>query len=229
MPLTNNADRDAAATRAFAQERARVGAEDSYWRGGGDYYFELTPEGIKVTGGDTTGNLQGGASTILRWDDPGSSGVIDAILAEQGTQDTEFGVRYEPTEPAPQRIQMEPMQITGRPTGAPEGEATVMASKTSQDTPSEGEPTREEGLRAVPVRGAPDPQFWTPPSTPEAKQRALAAAERQGVAVGDVQFDERRPMMVYDWETGTMKAAEQGQTFRDRPPAKHKSGVDPRK
>ena len=210
MPLTSNAVRDAAATRAFAKDRALQGAKDSYWRGGGDYYYELTPEGIKVTGGDTGGKLRDGASTLLAWDDPNSKNIIDAILAEQGTQDTELGVRYEATEPEPRRIEMEPMQITASPTESrPPGEAT---SQASTDSVSEGEPApADEGLRAAPVRGAPDPQNWRPPATPGQKRDAIKAAMRQGVSSGDVQHDARGHQILYDTKTNSFRYGSQAE------------------
>lgn len=212
MPLTTNALKEKAATRAFAKERARVGAKDSRWRGGGDYYFELTPEGIRVTGGDAaTGGLQGGKSTLVGWDNP----MVDAILEEQGSPDSELGAVYKPTEKT-YAYEAEPIAITGKPAGGGEYQSED-AAKEGEPRPPEPTSEDEEGtsLRATPVRGAPDSHNWKPPSTAGGNKRALLEAARQGVDSGDVQFDERRPIVVFDTKTGGYRLGTQADVFVD--------------
>ena len=66
------------------------------WRGGGDYYYEVTPQGIKVTGGDKAKTLTGGKSTMLAWadTDPKTMQMIQAILASRTEKGSELGATY---------------------------------------------------------------------------------------------------------------------------------------
>ena len=74
------------------------GGKADKWRGGGDYYYEVTPQGIKVTGGDKAKTLTGGKSTVLRWSDtnPKTMQMIQAILASRTDKDSELGSTYKP-------------------------------------------------------------------------------------------------------------------------------------
>jgi len=82
------------------------GGKADKWRGGGDYYYEVTPQGIKVTGGDKAKTLTGGKSTMLSWadTDPKTMKMIHAILASRTEKGSELGATYS----APAEVPAEP-------------------------------------------------------------------------------------------------------------------------
>ena len=79
-------------------ERGVGGGVADRWRGAGDYYYEITDEGVKVTGGDRAKTLRGGKSTVLRWSDtdPKTMQMIQNILASRTDKDSELGSTYKP-------------------------------------------------------------------------------------------------------------------------------------
>ena len=81
-------------------ERGVGGGVADKWRGAGDYYYELTDEGIKVTGGDRARSLTGGKSTLLRWDDTNAKTMemVQAILASRTGREAELGATYKAPE-----------------------------------------------------------------------------------------------------------------------------------
>lgn len=93
------------------------GGKADKWRGGGDYYYEVTPQGIKVTGGDKAKTLTGGKSTTLAWadTDPKTMQMIQAILASRTDKDSELGATYSAPEgavtPMPDKL-TEPLRPT---------------------------------------------------------------------------------------------------------------------
>lgn len=106
MPLTSPGARERAAALAIAQERAGGGTPDTYWRGGGGYHYESSPEGVLVTRPD-------GRTVQLGWDHP----LIGDILEEQGTRAAEFGVRPQASgagQEAPPTGEPLPKEATGK-------------------------------------------------------------------------------------------------------------------
>jgi hypothetical protein len=76
--------------------RSEMGGKADKWRGAGDYYYEVTSDGIRVTGGDKAKTLTGGKSTTLSWNDtdPKTMEMIHAILASRTDKDSELGSTY---------------------------------------------------------------------------------------------------------------------------------------
>ena len=91
------------------------GGKADKWRGGGDYYYEVTPQGIKVTGGDKAKTLTGGKSTMLTWadTDPKTMQMIQAILASRTEKGSELGATYSAPEGTvtPMPEEMEAVQM----------------------------------------------------------------------------------------------------------------------
>jgi len=81
-------------------ERGVGGGVADKWRGAGDYYYELTDEGIKVTGGDRARSLTGGKTALLRWDDTNvkTMEMVQAILASRTGREAELGATYKAPE-----------------------------------------------------------------------------------------------------------------------------------
>lgn len=98
--------RDAVVERVMARSHmagTRDQAPLNQWGGGGGYFYEITDEGIKVTG-----EAMGGKEVVLSWEDrdPKNLQMIDAILLERGGQDSVLGATYEgpkenPEDPSP--------------------------------------------------------------------------------------------------------------------------------
>ena len=99
MPRDVNS-RDAVASRVFARSHM-VGTRDiehlNRWEGGGGYFYEITDEGIVVTGKP----MEGKGRVVLPWDSSDKSNLemIDAILMERGGRDSKLGATYEPGNP----------------------------------------------------------------------------------------------------------------------------------
>jgi hypothetical protein len=76
--------------------RSEMGGKADKWRGAGDYYYEVTSDGIRITGGDKAKTLTGGKSTTLSWNDtdPKTMEMIHAILASRTDKDSELGSTY---------------------------------------------------------------------------------------------------------------------------------------
>lgn len=186
------------------------------WGGGGGYFYEITDEGIKVTG-----DPMGGKEVVLSWDDrdPKNLQMIDAILLERGGQDSELGATYSPAasaEPEPERP----------------SEANVMAAKSSegaQEARGEmNEVLSERAEEGIPLeRGdAPEPSLW--PEQQEGqdnaklslKERRIQAAERALEEARASAEEERVPapiraLPVYNTKTGDMRASRQYERFPD--------------
>jgi hypothetical protein len=54
------------ALRAIARDTARRSEEPIRWEGAGDYSYEMTPEGVRVTGGEKPLSASGAASLSPR-------------------------------------------------------------------------------------------------------------------------------------------------------------------
>lgn len=207
--------RATAARKAVAIERAQNAppeAEDRFWRGGGDYYFELTPDGIKVTGGDRAKTLTGGQSTVIGWDDP----MVDDILQEQQRPDSELGVRYVPekaesaevTSPAPPFESKEKAAMAGGTAGEPPSKDAGQAEdRLDEPAPKEdfevssrvsaepGEPELQVSSRTGVERGDPPParppeldlpppeEPPPPPAEEEPQRYGLPVITREGEGV----------------------------------------------
>ena len=74
--------------RAIARNEARDSKEPIRWKGAGDYSYEMTPEGVRVTGGEKSKTLTGGRSTMLSFDnhDPRNLDMLEAVVREWRTQ-----------------------------------------------------------------------------------------------------------------------------------------------
>lgn len=98
MPMAEAPDIETSGTEYAPAMRRREEASGmgDKWRGGGDYYYEVTPQGIKVTGGDKAKTLTGGKSTMLAWadTDPKTMQMIQAILASRTEKGSELGATY---------------------------------------------------------------------------------------------------------------------------------------
>lgn len=97
------------------------------WQGGGGYFYEITDEGIKVTGGPESKTLQG-KSIVLPWEgrDPKNLAMIDAILQERGETHTKLGAAPAPEpEPTPDLEAAEPIAPTVGELNAPLTKAGV--------------------------------------------------------------------------------------------------------
>lgn len=106
MPMAEVPDIETSGTEYGPAMRRREEASGmgDKWRGGGDYYYEVTPQGIKVTGGDKAKTLTGGKSTMLTWadTDPKTMQMIQAILASRTEKGSELGATYSPPEAKPE-------------------------------------------------------------------------------------------------------------------------------
>lgn len=157
-------DRAQAVRRAVAHQRAITahGAPDTFWEGGGGYFYELLPEGILVTGGKL-----GDRETVLSWADQGAKPIIDAILVEQQGLDSQLGRR------APHRQAQVVQEQAPSPTeGMTRDERFKYVAQKALS--GEGEPSEGGGQEGQPEPPSQDEEPQRPPEKsyeqpPEAK------------------------------------------------------------
>ena len=197
MPSRKN---NGAAIRAIARQEARNSEEPIRWEGAGDYSYEMTPEGVRATGGEKSKTLTGGRSTMLSFDDqdPRNLDMLEAITREWW----DSPAPPEQTTPAP-----------GAPRG-PEGEyygegvslAKAFAPQGARSSQAaRSKPPQPNQIGIVPPKDAIDAEYWTPPATKSQKRRAAVQAAMTGVKPGQVmEYEGRRMMPVYDTKTGRL-------------------------
>lgn len=181
--MATPAEREAAAALAIAKERAGGGTPDTYWEGGGGYFYESLPGpngGIQVTRPD-------GKVLTLGWDHP----LVADILAEQGTRSAAFGRRapaqetfsakerfgpdvanelYSKTAPPPAEIPSTP----GETFSAKERYGADVANEMSQTVHKDAQaraarPTREAAVESAMEATGKQAPYWQARDLPRAE------------------------------------------------------------